>query len=374
MSKLFIRNGNVINVTDSANIETFADLPPATYTVKFDEQRASYFLEVIEDFTLPAKIYGKNTNYAERILRTFDDRAGSTGVILSGIKGAGKTLLAKQTAVAAQAKGIPTIVINRDWHGDVFNAFIQSITTPTIILFDEFEKVYDYTTQRKILTLLDGVFNSRKLFMLTTNTERDISEFLQNRPGRIYYNFAFDVLEQDFIQEYLEDRLEDQTKIPSIMDYAKVFSFFNFDMLSAVVEEMNRYGETLSDVLEVLNVKPENRSSDTFKLEAIINGETFLLDATYQGFKPNNFEYIMWADSDMAPGIKKKASAKKTLTQLATDCDWSGNGIQFNPALINRFEPDNNCFVYRVERNDAVIDLLVTRNDPLKTWKYGGAF
>jgi hypothetical protein len=370
MSKIFIKRGTNVRVTDSANIETFDELPAETYTVKLNEQIDEFFLEQIENFDLPAKIYGTNTNYAERILKTFDDRSGATGVILSGIKGAGKTLLAKQTAVAARVKGIPTIVINKDWHGDKFNTFIQSISTPSIILFDEFEKVYDYHAQRKILTLLDGVYNSRKLFMLTTNTEDDVSEYLQNRPGRIYYNFVFDVLEADFIQEFLEDRLDDKSKITSIIDYAKVFSFFNFDMLSAIAEEMNRYGESLVEVLEVLNVKPENRRSDTYKIEATIGGEVFVLDQSYNNFKPNNFNYVLWTDDDMPAGIKKNSSAKKLVEQLAIDMDYGEEGIRFNPSLINRFEPDSNRFVYCISRNDESIELHVTRNDPLAKWKF----
>ena len=370
MSKIFIKSGIVVNVADKADVETFDELPPATYTVKLNEQTNTHFLEQIDNFTLPDKIYGKNTNNAERILRTFDDRPGSTGVILSGIKGAGKTLLAKQTSVAAREAGIPTIVINRDWHGDVFNAFIQSISTPAIILFDEFEKVYDWQTQRKILTLLDGVYNSRKLFMLTTNTDHEISEFLQNRPGRIYYNFQFDILEQDFIQEYLEDRLNDQTQITSIMDYSRVFSFFNFDMLSAVTEEMNRYGETLPEVLEILNVKPENRGSDTFKLEVVVAEQTIVLNSTYNNFKPNNFDYTLWTDDSMADPIKKNAVANKALVQMSEDQGWGDSGIEFNPSLIHRFEPENNRFVYRVARNGADVELHVTRNDHSHKWKY----
>ena len=370
MTKIFIKSGTNVRVADNADIETYDNLPAETYTVKFNEQADEFFLEQIENFDLPSKIYGTNTNYAERILNTFAARSGATGVILSGIKGAGKTLLAKQTAVAARENGIPTIVINKDWHGDKFNSFIQSITTPSIIMFDEFEKVYDYHKQRKILTLLDGVYNSRKLFVLTTNTEDEVSEFLQNRPGRIFYNFTFDVLEADFIQEFLDDRLDDKSQITSILDYAKVFSFFNFDMLSAIAEEMNRYGETLVEVLSVLNVKPENRRSDTYKIEAIIGDDTIVLDQNYNNFKPNSFSYMLWTDDDMPAGIKKNAAAKKLVTQMTEDAGEGDDYLNFTAALINRFEADSSRFVYSLSRNDESIELHVTRNDPLAKWKF----
>lgn len=370
MTKTFLKSGNVFHVRDNDSVRAYDHLPPATYTVKFDERAGEFFLEQIENFDLPTKIYGKNTTHADRILNTFHDRAGSTGVLLSGIKGAGKTLLAKQVAVKGRELGIPTIVINRDWNGDVFNSFIQSITTPTIIMFDEFEKIYDWTSQRKVLTLFDGVFNSRKLFLVTTNTERDISEFMQNRPGRIYYNFQFDTLEQDFIQEFLEDRLNDKDQIDSILKYTKVFSFFNFDMLSAAVEEMNRYGETLPEVLEVLNIKPENRNTDTFKLELVLDGKNYMIDRNHANFQPNSFEYLLWTDDDMPKEVASDAEAKKAVMALADEDEWGERYIKFNPQFIKRFDQVENRFVYGVERNGRTVELHVTRNDPLAKWAY----
>lgn len=370
MTKTFLKSGNTFRVRDNDTVKAFADLPAETYTIKFDERAGEFFLEQIENFDLPKKIYGKNTNYAQRILRTFDDRDGSTGVLLSGIKGAGKTLLAKQVAVQGREFGIPTIVINRDWHGDEFNSFIQSITTPTIILFDEFEKIYEWTAQRKILTLFDGVFNSRKLFLVTTNNDREISEFMQNRPGRIYYNFAFDTLGQAFIEEFLNDRLEDKSQIESILKYTNVFSFFNFDMLNAAVEEMNRYGETLPEVLEVLNIKPENRNTDTFKLELVIDGKTFTIDRNHANFQPNTFEYLLWTDDDMPKEIARDEEAKKFVAELANEDEWGERYISFNPNLIKRFDQVDNRFVYGIERNGRAVELHVTRNDPLAKWTY----
>lgn len=401
--KTFLVSGNTVRVRDAESVKAFDALPPKTYTVKFDERAGEFYLEEIDSFSLPTKIYGKNTNYAERILRTFESRPGQTGVLLNGIKGAGKTLLAKQTAVLAAERGIPTIVINRDWHGDEFNSFIQSINTPSIVMFDEFEKIYDYTTQRKVLTLFDGVFNSRKLFMVTTNEERDISEFMQNRPGRMYYNFTFDTLGQDFIEEFLDDRLKDKSYKDEILKYTKVFSFFNFDMLSACVEEMNRYGESLAEVLEVLNIKPENKRTDTHRVDLVVLGRRFMLDRSYYGFQPNSFNYNVWIDNDLPDtvkrddevcavlGYKSKDSAPssqsggnavstkalqkyKPVDEFNLSSILSGpqdeDSITFDPSLIKEFDQVENKFVYSIDRNGAEVQLHVTRNDPITEWKY----
>lgn len=372
MTKTFLKTGNTIRVRDNTAIRAYSDLPAETYTVKFDERAGEFFLEQIDNFTLPSKIYGMNNNYAARILTTFACRPGSTGVLLSGIKGAGKTLLAKQTSVAARAEGIPTIVINRDWHGDEFNSFIQSITTQAIVMFDEFEKIYDYAAQRKILTLFDGVFPSRKLFMITSNTDRDISEFMQNRPGRIFYNFEFDTLEQAFIEEFLEDRLDDKSQIPDILKYTSVFSFFNFDMLNAAVEEMNRYKETLAEVLKVLNIRPENRNTDSFTIELVLDGKSFVLDRTYNGFQPNSFDYFVWADSDMPDKISDDAVANKALVAVASD-NVNANDhdrVSFNPTHITGFDQAAHRFSYEIASGEHTAQLFVTRNDPVIKWTY----
>ena len=129
--------------------------------------------------------------------------------MLAGEKGSGKTLLAKCIAQEAAAKhGIRTIVINRNLFGDDFNAFLQAIEQPTVILMDEFEKVHSQMhEQQAMLTLLDGVYTSKKLFLLTCNDKYQIDSNFRNRPGRTYYMLDFNGVSPDFIEEHCRDNL-----------------------------------------------------------------------------------------------------------------------------------------------------------------------
>mmetsp|Transcript_116 Transcript_116/g.285 ORF Transcript_116/g.285 Transcript_116/m.285 type:complete len:155 (+) Transcript_116:330-794(+) len=129
-----------------------------------------------------------------------------------GCKGSGKPFLLQKICIeAARKHDIPTIVVNKSWHGDDFNIFLQSICQQTIILFDEFEQVYKiecgYDPQQKILPLFDGVYSSQKLFLLTCNDKHEMDDHMMNRPGRIYYMLEFNGVANEFINEYCEDNL-----------------------------------------------------------------------------------------------------------------------------------------------------------------------
>ena len=144
---------------------------------------------------------------------------------------------------------------------------MQDIDQPCVVLFDEFEKVYDRDGQEAILTLLDGVFPSKKLFVLTCNDKWRVDSHMRNRPGRIFYMINFVGLDEAFIREYCADNLNDKSHTDKIVNIASVFSAFNFDMLKALVEEMNRYNESPQDALRILNVKAEFDSGATYSVE-----------------------------------------------------------------------------------------------------------
>lgn len=262
----FLKSGSRYNVTTKESMDLHEFLPAGNYTVKFDKMSDSFYLEAIDNFEFKGKVYGDTIRQATRILNTFDDRTNSTGVLLTGEKGSGKTLLAKMLSIKGAEQGIPTIVINAPWCGDQFNAFLQMIEQPTIVLFDEFEKVYDHDDQEKMLTLLDGVYPSKKLFVLTCNDKWRVNQHMRNRPGRIYYMLDYKGLEQDFIIEYCVDNLDNQSHIQDMCRVASLFDQFNFDMLKSMVEEMNRYDETPQQVMKLLNARPEFSDVAEYKI------------------------------------------------------------------------------------------------------------
>lgn len=269
---VFLKHGDAYKISSREALDLHDTLPGGNFTLAATPD-GTIFLQKVEDFEVKHKLYGDVAKQTRRILHTFEDRENSTGVLLAGEKGSGKTLLAKNICFEAAKKGIPAIIINAPWHGDNFNRTIQGIEQPAIVLFDEFEKVYDQEHQPAILTLLDGVFPSRKLFVLTCNNKWRVDEHMRNRPGRIFYMMDFTGLDENFIREYCEDNLNDKQHIDRIVQISGTFHQFNFDMLKALIEEMNRFHETPNEALNMLNVKVEYSAKQQFSWEFFYNGK-----------------------------------------------------------------------------------------------------
>jgi len=274
----YLKNGANFKPADEEALNLHEHLPAGNYVIKVDPFENLYF-EQIDDFDLPSRIYGDTIRNAERIINTFQDRPATTGVLLSGEKGSGKTMLAKMLSARCAEAGMPTIVINSAWVGDKFNTLMQNIEQPCVVLFDEFEKTYDRDEQTQILTLLDGVFPSKKLFILTCNDQWRIDNHMRNRPGRIYYALDFVGLDQDFITEYCNENLINKQHTSSVCKLATLFAEFNFDMLKALVEEMNRYGESPQDALEMLNAKPTTDKSGKYHVTLTRNGTSVKVES-----------------------------------------------------------------------------------------------
>lgn len=261
---------DAISVTDTLNV--------ATYVVNFDQQTETYFLSKVDDLKMPKKLYGQSIDTrVNRIIDTFQVRSKSTGVLLRGEKGSGKSLLLTAVSRAAANIDIPTIMVQTPYNGAGFNAFMNGITTPSVVLFDEYEKVYsEEDNAQALLSLFDGMATSKHLYMLSVNGE--VSEFLLNRPGRMYYNFNYEGLPNDLVKNYITDTLERKEHTETITNICESFTSLNFDMLQAIVEEVNRYNEDPMEIIKTLNASPLNESC-SYKIDVVINGE--VIDSIY---------------------------------------------------------------------------------------------
>lgn len=355
----FLKSGNTYTVSKKEALDLREKLPAGNYVIKKNEMTNQLYLEQIDKFEINGKIYGDATKRADRILYSFEDRPSTTGVMLTGEKGSGKTLLAKMLSVKGYEKGYPTIVINQPWCGEQFNAFIQTIEQPVIVVFDEFEKVYDEHDQELMLTLLDGVYPTKKLFVLTCNDKWRVNSHMRNRPGRVFYSLEYKGLEESFIREYCQDNLNNKDHIEKIVGIAGTFDQFNFDMLKALVEEMNRFNETPQEAMTMLNTKPEYGASSRYTMKLVINGEEV---------KQTNFED--GGEWEGNPLNKTVGISYKVLENEGTeDEEWDWESIRFTPAELKKIDGNGTKYIFT---NDKGASLILTKVKE-KTYTYWDA-
>lgn len=363
----YIKNGESFSPSKEGSLDIHNTLPAGNYLIKATPRGQLYF-EKTDPLNSTGKIYGDTISKADRILSTFKDRATSTGVMLAGEKGCGKTMLARMLSQKCNEEGYPCITVNVPWHGDPFNELILGLQQPCMILFDEFEKVYGPEEQEAILTLLDGVFPSKKLFVFTANSKHKVDINMQNRPGRIFYFLEYKGLSVEFIEEYCKDNLKNLLEIPIICKISLLFDSFNFDILKALVEEMNRYGEPAIKSLEMLNAKPETSSLSKYDISGIHKGKPFSkADISYpESFRGNpleikDFTLHLEVPVIVANKIPVISSVPQpdSLFKLSDNFDNDDENtdtvcINFSSNSLKGVDIENGVFTYEVDKDTTV--------------------
>lgn len=96
MSKIWTCSGNTYTrITSGYGVENH--LPVGVYNIHLT--MTGFHLERYADkFTFPHKIYGLQREFIDHVTKTFRSTEGNLGILLTGTKGTGKTVTAKELA------------------------------------------------------------------------------------------------------------------------------------------------------------------------------------------------------------------------------------------------------------------------------------
>lgn len=242
------------------DLKTFDKLPAYTYTVKFSKD-SGWFLERHANIEIKeTKIYGSHDMKVEKAIDAFYEFNKNLGIILSGNKGTGKSLFAKQFSIKAIEYGIPVIIVDTYIPG-IAN-YLESIKQEAVILFDEFDKTFGDVKspdgmadpQTELLTLFDGLGTGKKCFVITCNDVRGINDYFINRPGRCHYHLRFGYPNNEEVTEYLKDKLKEKyyDQINAVVEFSNRIDL-NYDCLSAIAFELN-HGIAFKEAIKDLNI------------------------------------------------------------------------------------------------------------------------
>lgn len=284
-SGAFIRQGNVF-IPLGENASVCHVVPNGVYTLHEPDQAPAY-MQAAPSFILPERIYGDIREFTKKVLFTYEDRRSNlenTGVLLSGSKGDGKSMIAKVLVNDIVRDGV-VIYVNRRCTPSVLATFVSRIVASgrrVCVFCDEFEKTYPRNDQRSVaisdalLAIMDGGFVHGVLFVFTANETKQVSEFMMNRPGRIFYHRITDGVSTEFVSEYANDQLVNKAHLGSIFEVCENLSKISFDSLKALIKEMNRYGVDAFAAIKDMNIsspKLKGGSGDRYTATIMHKGE-----------------------------------------------------------------------------------------------------
>lgn len=262
MDKKFLKVGKNVNFkfnTDGLECDL---TPGVVYNIKVDSYTRVVSLEETAPFSMPSKVYctSRDKRFIEKVLNSYKlSENGFTGVMLSGLKGSGKTIMAKSIA---NESNLPIINIDKSIRPWALKVLVELLGDTNIcFMFDELDKLLEDYDDSALLQILDGADTKGKhMILFTCNNEEHISEYLIDRCSRIRYWRKFDEMSPSLIMEVLNDKLNDKKEVESLTDFIKDnFEICSFDNIASFINEVNNYPTaTFEELFEDMNLTPKN--------------------------------------------------------------------------------------------------------------------
>ena len=229
------------------------------YDLKWDDYEGKSIFTENGELNLPKKVYKSKEDiiFNKRVLTYFNNTSAiTTGVMLAGVKGTGKSIEAK---VLAQESGLPIIIIDNGYPSSKLVQFFKSFSTPVCVILDEVEKTRN---TEKLLDFLDGIEKTaKKLVLMTCNELNKVSEYMQDRCSRVRYLRKYTVENNfEFLPEIIKDLcIKDGEKVQKyIEDNITLPSMDNLYSLLTEIKLFENDNIPLQDIVSVMNISTKN--------------------------------------------------------------------------------------------------------------------
>lgn len=253
----FIKIGEEIVVKPKLDGMSYTLINGKVYDLLYDRFDDKSYLKENGELNMPKKLYKLeyDDNFINRVLTYFnsENSGNTTGVLLSGAKGTGKTMLSKRIALESN---LPIIVVSNEYPIAKISSFFKNFTTPVAIMFDEIEKNPIYWKTKDLLGFLDGIeATSKKLVLMTCNETNELDNNLFDRCSRIRYYKEYEANSNSvLVRAIAEDK--------GVKNIDEVVNFIiermevkSFDNISSFIDEVLLFEDiSLEEIAEIMNI------------------------------------------------------------------------------------------------------------------------
>lgn len=252
MNTEFVKQGN--RILSKPQGFDYSLIDDKVYNLMWDNWSDTAYLEEDGELNMPPKLYTtpEDDFFVKRVLHQYISTTKlTTGVVLAGTKGTGKTVMAK---IIAEKSGLPIIVVNEKFPERAIKDFFIKFKTPVCVILDEVEK--NWNTER-LLSWLDGVQSTaKKLVLMTCNEYEQINEYLKDRCSRIRYLRKFEASDNvKFIKSIIADKgIVDEDG--RLYEFIKTtFTTLSIDNILSFLDEVLLFPElSFEQVLQDMNI------------------------------------------------------------------------------------------------------------------------